>query len=444
MRVFAYIYADLRLETPPSPDIWGWEVDTIYRDLSPSSAASGSDRPQLQRLLAESSQSPPDYLLVRRLEELGESLLAVANCLEVLEARGTIVIAIEQDYRSSIGEERQDLIVLWHEVTQSLQRRRLRQGHARSRIAALPPPGKAPYGYRRGKERYIIDRATAPVVKGFFEQFLLYGSLRQAVRFLEKKYGKKISVSTGQRWLTNPTYRGDLAYGNGSLLRDTHAAILSRQEAAQVDRLLRRNRRLPPRTASAPRSLAGLVTCKACSSRLKVSRVKTHQREYLYLSPKRCNRQPKCQSISYDSILRATIDAICQGLPDAVANLAASTGSDPSGSLNTQIQAKRAALEQLPGLVDQGILDRGTYELRQYQLRSEIAALEGQLSQLPPVNLQELAQSVSIPQFWLDLSESERRFFFREFIAQIYIERDPAPWRVAVEFIFAPRLPTED
>jgi hypothetical protein len=142
-----------------------------------------------------------------------------------------------------------DLLKLLQQVQREQRSRRIRQGHAQNRVMALPPPGKAPYGYRRSKHRYVVDRSTAPVVKDFFEQFLLYGSLSGAVRYLAKRYGKKIAVSTGHRWLTNPVYRGDLAYQNGELVSDTHVAILSREEAAQIDRLLRRNRRLPPRTA---------------------------------------------------------------------------------------------------------------------------------------------------------------------------------------------------
>mgnify|MGYP003339245554 CR=1 FL=1 len=133
----------------------------------------------------------------------------------------------------------------------------IREGHARNRLKGLPPPGRAPYGYRRGKDRYTIDRAAAAVVKDFFEHFLLYGSLRGAVRHLAQRYGKKISTSTAQRWLTHPVYRGDLCYQKGEVVRDTHTALISREEAAQIDRLLRRNHRLPPRTAGTCRSLAG-------------------------------------------------------------------------------------------------------------------------------------------------------------------------------------------
>jgi hypothetical protein len=83
-----------------------------------------------------------------------------------------------------------------------------------------------------------------------------------------------------------------------------------------------------------------------------------------------------------------------------------------------------------------GILDPETADLRRYTLTGEIAQLEQQRSQLPPVNLQELSRSVAIPQFWLDLSEAERRFFFREFIRRIQIQRQAEGWQVHLELVF--------
>jgi hypothetical protein len=70
-------------------------------------------------------------------------------------------------------------------------------------------------------------------------------------------------------------------------------------------------------------------------------------------------------------------------------------------------------------------------------LRAEIANLEAKIAQLPPVNLQTIAATVSIPQFWLDLSESERRFYFREFINRIELIRtDAKSWDLQLVFIF--------
>jgi DNA invertase Pin-like site-specific DNA recombinase len=301
----AYIYTDPLLETSPVSIDWGREVDLVYADLG--------GRSQLQLLLRNCQTASVDCLLVRRLEEFGDNVEEVSDRLNQLTSLGVTVIATEQAYNSETSHLRADLLKLLHEIQRQQRSRRIRQGHARNRLEAAPPPGKPPYGYRRGKGKYTIDRSTSPVVKDFFDHFLLYGSLRGAVRHLGKKYGKKISVTTGRRWLTNPVYRGDTAYQNGEIISDTHVSIISREEAAQIDRLLRRNSRLPSRAASAPRSLAGLVVCQQCQSNMKITRVtQRHQdKEYLYLRPINCPQHPKCRAIAYQEILERTIDKVC-------------------------------------------------------------------------------------------------------------------------------------
>jgi DNA invertase Pin-like site-specific DNA recombinase len=431
VKIIAYLYSDPLWEMPPERSIWGWEVEKIYQDFN-------ADRSQLRALLSECWHSPANFLLLRRLEELGDSLLEVSDRLSQLEHSGVCVLTTEQDYCSSgqadhLGltteqdSKHLQLLKLLQAIQSQQRSRKIRQGHARNRIKALPPPGKPPYGYRRGKERYVIDRKAAPVVKDFFEHFLLYGSLRGALRYLHKKHSKQISATTGQRWLTHPVYRGDLAYRQQQILRDTHAAILSREEAAQIDRLLRRNRSLAPRSASAPRSLAGLVICGACQSAMKISRVTAPRRsqEYLYLLPTACPQRPKCAALEYQTILTQTIEQICQDLPQAVAGVNVPMMGQLKADLEAKIAAKEQAIAQLPNLVTEEILDPQTAELRTYRLRTEIAQLQNQLTQFPPLNLQQIAQTITIPQFWLDLSESERRFYFREFIRQIHVLRLP-------------------
>ncbi len=432
MKIIAYVYNDPLLEES-LPEQYSWElkVEKIYQDLG--------KRQQLQQLLSDCQQKPPDYLLIRRLAELGETVEEVSDRLTLLESLGIEIIATEQPYRSSSLDNNANSGKLWQEIQQDYLQRKLKLGHARNRLKALPPPGKAPYGYRRGKDRYIIDKSTAPVVKDFFERFLLFGSLRGAVRYLEKRYGKKISPSTGSRWLTNPVYRGDLEYKQGQIISDTHAPILSREEAAQIDRLLRRNSRLPSRTASAPRSLAGLVSCQQCQSKMTVTRVtrRGQKQEYLYLRPINCPQKPSCKAISYQTILEQTIEKICADLPRAVAQLDSPDLEGIKQALAAEINQKREILEQIPGLKEQRILDEETSNWRSYKLRTEIAQLEDKLAQLPPVNLQAIAQTVSLPQFWLDLSEAERRFYFREFIQTIEIIRfNTNQWDLHLVFIF--------
>jgi DNA invertase Pin-like site-specific DNA recombinase len=425
MKIIAYTYTNPLLESPPEPNLWGWELDKLYQDLG--------KRSQLQQLLRDSKTAPADYLLIRRIEELGDSIPEINNRLGELESLNIKLITTEQ----ATGSLQTDLLQL-QQIQYEQRSRSIRQGHARNRLNALTPPGKVPYGYRRIKDRYAVDRTTSPVVKDFFDRFLLYGSLRGAVRYLAQKYGKKISVTTGKRWLTNPVYRGDTAYQNGQILSDTHSPIIAREEAAQIDRLLRRNRRLPPRTASANRSLAGLVTCSLCSSPMTVASVTKPRKtnEYLYLRPTLCTLSPKCRSLAYETVLQQTIQTICRDLPLAVSGMNFSQLDKVKNNWLAEIAAKQEILTQLPILIDNGILDEETAALRTYNLRTEISELQGKLATLPPVNLRSVAQLVSIPQFWLDLSESERRFYFREFIRQIEIVRQDKSWNLRIIFIF--------
>lgn len=436
MRIVAYIYSDPLLEPAPSKDIWGLEVDRVYQDFG--------EHQQLEQLIADCKPKKLDYLLVRRLEELGDNVKTISDRLNQLEALGVEIIATEQDYISpqqnqlnypNIKSNLSNLL----KIQANQQRDRLKQGHARNRLKMLPPPGKAPYGYRRGQDKYIIDKSTAPVVKDFFERFLLFGSLRGAVRYLEKRYGKKISPSTGRSWLINPVYRGSLKYKNNEIISNTHASIINSEEAAQIDRLLRRNRRLPARTASAPRSLAGLVVCQQCQLTMKITRVTQHQKkaEYLYLRCHGCPHNPKCKAIAYTQVLNQTIAKICLELPLAVAQLNLSNNSAIENKLKQEIIQKQEMIDQLSVLLQQSVLDRETFELRNYKLRYEIAQLENQIAQLPPGNLPAIANAVSLQQFWLDLSETERRFYFREFIKEIKIVRpDPQSWSLELVFIF--------
>ena len=426
MKIIAYSYSEPLLESAPAPGFWGQEVDRTYQDLG--------GRQQLQQLLKDCQTEPVKYLLIQRFEELGDTVKQVCAHLVELETLGVeIIVQAETE-----PQNRKNLLQIVAELQRSQHSRSIRKGHARNRIKSLPPPGKAPYGYRRGKDKYTIDKTASPAVKDFFEHFLIYGSLRGSVRHLAKKYNKKISVSTGRRWLTNPAYRGDLAYQNDQVISNTHVPIISREEAAQIDRLLRRNRGLAPRSASAPRSLAGLAICAECKSPMTVAKVTAYrkEKEYLYLRPINCLKQPKCSGISYEEVLQLTIARICRDLPNAVAGLQMPDMNRIKAGIAGASASKQEILEQLPALIASGILDTETADLRAYKIRTEIAELQSKLAQLPPVNLRETAQTVSLPQFWLDLSESERRFYFREFIDRIEILREHQNFKLQIIFIF--------
>ena len=56
-------------------------------------------------------------------------------------------------------------------------------------------------------------------------------------------------------------------------------------------------------------------------------------------------------------------------------------------SLENGISRQQEILQQLPTLIETGILDSETAKLRAYKLRTEISELQAKLAILPPVNL---------------------------------------------------------
>ncbi|URR35614.1 recombinase family protein [Thermosynechococcus sp. HN-54] len=424
MVILAYEYIDPLWQPLPDPQAWGQEIDYWLLDVEAS-------RPHLRYWL---QRLEPGYWLLQQLSALGRTVTEVSDRLRHLEVAGITVIALAEGYVSDRPPTGDQLLSLWEQVKQQLHQQTLCHGHARNRLKHRPPPGRAPYGYRRGKEHYVIDRAAAAVVKDFVEHFLLYGSLSAAVRFIANTHHKRISIATGRRWLTHPVYRGHLYYQGHTVIPQTHPPLIAPEEAAQVDRLLRRQRSLPRRSASAPHPLAGLVVCRECQQRFGRTQVQPYRQpsQYAYLRPLHCPLSPKCRSIPYNAALTAVIDQIAQRLPRAIAQL-----SVPTPPLTAEIQAIEAQLHHLGELETQGLLDTETAQLRRYKLAGERAQLEAQRLQLPPSNLLQLAVTLGQPQFWYQLSAAEQRFYLREFLHAIEVtSRPPQPWSIHLRFIW--------
>ncbi len=106
----------------------------------------------------------------------------------------------------------------------------------------------------------------------------------------------------------------------------------------------------------------------------------------------------------------------------------------------SRLEHQEAILAQIPSLLDNGILDEETAQLRTFNLKTELSQLRQQLASFPPVNLAETAKAIAIPEFWQDLSETERRFYLREFIRSINISRTETDWGLTLDFVFEPSV----
>ena len=164
------------------------------------------------------------------------------------------------------------------------------------------------------------------------------------------------------------------------------------------------------------------------------------KKDYLYIRPQNCPLTPKCKAIPYQDVLDKTINYICEKFPQQVKKFNRRNLEVKKENLQQTIQHKKTIIEELKNLVKTEILDDQTADIRRYQLQVEISQLRVQLEQLPPENLINIAEAVSLPRFWQDLSEAERRFYFREFIRQIEINQvETENWKLVIVFGIEPK-----
>ena len=437
--IIAYIYTNPMIEITPDSFFWGCEIEAIYQDIG--------ERQQLVKLIRDCEKNAPSYLLIRSLSEFGNSLDEVTKTITVIEELGIEIIAIDEDYNSSKfkiinnSKTKEKLLNIWNDIRQKIHQKKLLKSHGNNRLNILPPPGKAPFGYLKGKDSYIINRATSSIVRDFFEHFLLYSSVSDSVRYLAKKYDKKIALSTAINWLKNPVYRGDLNYKNKEIISDTHTPIISREEGAQIDRILKSHRLVKPRSASANYSLAGLLRCQQCESSFRISKVKNkkYPEKYLYLIPTKCQGNCNYKSVKYDLVFSEVINKICRDFPLLSKNTNSPDSRVIKQQLETKIKENEDILNKLKTLEIEKILDKETTSLRSYKINLEIGQLKQQIAQLPPDNLEKIAVAISNPQFWYDLSAIECRFYLREFIKVIKINsvnKEEKYIDITLEFIF--------
>ncbi|AFZ54913.1 recombinase family protein [Cyanobacterium aponinum] len=440
MRIVAYSYIEPLIDSIPDPQIWGWEIEEIYQDID--------TREKLNQLFIDSQDNAPDYLLINSLHELGNSLTEVENNIFKLESLNIEIISLQQDYHSknfhnvTSIQQKKELLKIWQEIESLIKHRKLKKAHAKNRLNILPPPGKPPYGYLRGKDGYIVNRATAPIIRAFFDRFLLYGSLQDAVNYLAEKYNKKISVSTAKYWLNNPIYRGDLNYKNKQIIPDTHTAIITREESAQIERIFQSHRRVKSKSASSQHCLAGLIQCQWCKSNFRVNTVTKRNKSanYLYLTPVECQKEIPCKSINYDFVLQKVIENICNSFKEIKNQEQMPNIEQIKNYLLTEINQKKRVITQIEKLLEEKILDEETAKIRTYKIKQDIGVLKQQIAKLPPNSLNTIANTLSLPQFWYDLSSSEKRFYLREFVKIIEIipqNNYPQKKDIQLNFVFA-------
>jgi site-specific DNA recombinase len=193
----------------------GWTlVRTRYDDGGYSGGS--TERPALQRLLADIRDRKIDIIVVYKVDRLTRSLADFAKLVELFDAHGVSFVSVTQQFNTttSMGRLTLNVLLSFAQFEREVTSERIRDKIGASKRKGIWVGGMVPLGYVSRDKKLVIDDEEAERVRTIFCRYLEVGSIgRLLVDLRERGIVTKIRhLSDGRTIGGIPFTRGPLAY----------------------------------------------------------------------------------------------------------------------------------------------------------------------------------------------------------------------------------------
>lgn len=284
------------------------------------------------------------------------------------------------------------------------------KGARRQGITERRPMRRAPFGYRlsRDRRRLEVDPEQAPIARQLLADLKAAGWRMQPVL---ERYLDRIPLrdpGSLRYWLANPVLRGGLSFAvEGSpkarqMFWETHEALLSHEDFAEMEAVRAVNRRLWGRHADrAVRALTGLCICQECG--LRMAYKLDHGWHYLRCNKIHCSSRAK--TIREDRLLAWVVKEMSDRAAERLAQAVDQTEHPEIAALRRQIEALESQCD--PDLED-------ALERKRARLKS--------MASKPAID-QDLIQKIADPAWFSTLSYDELTTVLHQTVACILIAK---------------------
>src|SRR5436853_722856 len=156
----------------------GW---TLLRGKYDDGGFSGgnTDRPALQRLLADVAGGKIDIIVVYKVDRLTRSLADFAKLVELFDQHNVSFVSVTQHFNttSSMGRLTLNVLLSFTQFEREVTGERIRDKIAASKKKGMWMGGIVPFGYRVADRKLVIDKTEAEVVRLIFARYRELGSL---------------------------------------------------------------------------------------------------------------------------------------------------------------------------------------------------------------------------------------------------------------------------
>jgi site-specific DNA recombinase len=327
-------------------------VRTRYDDGGFSGGS--TDRPALQRLLADVASRRVNVIVVYKVDRLTRSLADFAKLVELFDAHGVSFVSVTQQFNTttSMGRLTLNVLLSFAQFEREVTSERIRDKVAASKRKGLWVGGMVPLGYQLKDGKLLIVKQEAEQVRTIFKRYLELGSVNQLVLDLrERDFRTKIrKLSTGATiggvaftqgplfyMLRNRFYIGEVRYKN-EIFPGPQPPLLDRElfEAVQAKLTEQWSHRTATRNKSAA-LLSGLLFDDAGHPMSPTHSTKNGVRYRYYVSQPYLRGLAKSSSSSVGRVPAADIEA-------AVTKALASHLSDRNRHKADQNQVDRSTI----------------------------------------------------------------------------------------------------
>jgi DNA invertase Pin-like site-specific DNA recombinase len=187
-------------------------VRTRYDDGGYSGGS--TDRPALQRLLADVGARKVAVIVVYKVDRLTRSLADFAKLVELFDAHGVSFVSVTQQFNTttSMGRLTLNMLLSFAQFEREVTSERIRDKIAASKRKGLWVGGMVPLGYELKDGKLLIIEEEAERVRTIFRRYLELGSVNRLVVDLRHS-----NLRSKVRKLSNGETRGGAVFSQGSL-----------------------------------------------------------------------------------------------------------------------------------------------------------------------------------------------------------------------------------
>ena len=402
----------------------GWIVTGVYIDAAKTARKNMHKRAEFQRMIEAVKRGEVDLLLFCRLDRWFRSVADYYKVMEILQAHGCDWKTIDEEYDTTSANGR-----LYINVKLSIAQNEADICGERidvvfdSKIAhGTVVSGSCPFGYRVNEEKRLeIVPEEAGIVQDAFNHFESTVSQRGTVKHIRETYGVNWCQATFQRMLSESLYTG--IYDRGGRKNENFCpTIISREQFAKVQSLLKRNARSAP--SGRVYIFTSILKCAECNHNL----VGYQTREYYYY---RCNQhfqRGKCKhnkSVREDMIEKWLFDNLESELNRVRLEWEVKAAEKKKAALRTDKAALKRKLTKLKELYVNELIDIEEYK-KDYEIyTAALRQLPEPVAEAPPdfEAVEKLLQS-DFKNIYESLTREEKRTLWRSVISEIRIDSE--------------------